>query len=86
MLGTRKMDRHADLVNRMAEATGADLPKALETGQLSPQALRSAVIRCTRCGAPEACDVWLDEGGDQRMPPAFCANGRLFAQIAAGSS
>ncbi|MFN3938231.1 MAG: DUF6455 family protein [Gemmobacter sp.] len=82
MIGLDRLNRHADLVNRMAEATSTDLVAALDAGALSPPELRAAVLRCTACDCVENCTDWLDSGASgARMPPAFCRNERLFARL-----
>ena len=78
----RKLDRHADLVNRMASTVGADLETALLRGQLGGQELRSAVLRCVGCEGGADCPDWLaaHETGATETPE-YCRNRNLFAAL-----
>jgi hypothetical protein len=83
MLDRATIRRHADLVDRMAEAVGADLQAAVLDGRLRPDALADAVIRCTGCCNPEHCGAWLDahpEGPD--APVGYCRNAELLTGLA----
>jgi hypothetical protein len=87
MIGTTKFGRHTDLVKRMAEAVGADLPRALSDGALTPEGLRGAVVACTGCTCPDACGDWLDRTGTgaeagSTAPPGYCRNAELWARLA----
>jgi len=78
----RKLDHHADLVNRMAATVGADLDEALMRGQLGGQELRSAVMRCIGCEGGADCPDWLDahsEGAAET--PDYCRNRGLMASL-----
>ena len=84
MIGPRTFGRHADLVQRMAETVGADLPRAIARGALSPGDLRGAVLSCSRCSAPDACGDWLDRAdAGARTAPSYCRNAVLLARLAA---
>lgn len=83
MFGTAKFGRHADLVKRMAEAVGADLPQALADGRITPEGLRGAVASCTGCACPDACGDWLDaHAGGAAQAPGYCRNADLIARLA----
>jgi len=77
-----KLDRHADLVNRMATTVGADLGEAMMRGQIGGTALRSAVLRCVGCEGGAECPDWLaaHQGGASDTPD-YCRNRDLFAAI-----
>lgn len=85
MLMLDRVDRHVALMTRMAETVEADFAHALLTGGLTGQEMRSAVLRCSRCGAEEACAGWLE--AQQEAPdgppavPDFCANAELMARL-----
>ena len=84
MFGARTLTRHADLVNRMAHAVGADFGDAIVAGQLSGEALRGAVLRCAGCARPGDCARWLDthpEGAE--AAPGYCRNAEMFTDIKA---
>lgn len=77
------LKRHADLVDRMATSQGVDLEESMMAGHLTPGDLGDAVLACTGCAAPEACEHWLaaHEGGESA--PDYCRNSDLLADLAA---
>lgn len=78
----KKLDHHADLVNRMANTVGVDLGDAVLSGALSGQVLRSAVLNCCGCEGGAECPDWLNahaHGAD--VPPDYCRNRDLLAQL-----
>lgn len=78
----QKIDRHANLMHRMAETVGADLGDALVSGRLSGQQVRSAVIRCSGCAHADECVGWLgDHAGGAEAAPSFCRNAGLLARL-----
>lgn len=83
MFSTTKLDRHAALMNRMADTVGVDLGEALVEGRLSGEGLRSAILRCTACDNPEACDHWLADRapGSAEDTPEYCRNRALLAGL-----
>jgi pyrroloquinoline quinone (PQQ) biosynthesis protein C len=75
MLWMNRYDKHADLVNRMAETLGVDLAEEMLKGNLPPQDIRSTVMACMGCREPGACAEWLEahpEGSD--AAPSYCCN------------
>lgn len=85
MLWIDRFDRHADLVDRMAETLGVDLAEEMLRGNLPPQDMRSTVMRCMGCREAGACAAWLDahEGGADATP-SFCRNKERLEGLAAG--
>ena len=81
MTMTEKLNLHAELMSRMAEAVHADLGEALIRGQLSGEQLRGAVMRCTTCDSTAACEHWVETHGETTTVPAFCANHDLMARL-----
>ncbi|MDF2141580.1 DUF6455 family protein [Paenirhodobacter sp. CAU 1674] len=84
MFGARTLNRHAALMNRMAEVLGVDLTEAMAKGQLSGEGWREAVVRCTSCDDPTACQHWLaghdgDEGAAEA--PDYCNNRLMMARL-----
>ena len=75
-----RVDKRTTLMNRMADRNGADLDLALQSGMVSPGELRAAVLSCTACTAPDACEARLDAG----MPgvPGYCRNGDMIRSVA----
>lgn len=83
MFGAKTLTRHADLVNRMADTVGADLPRALAEGRVSGEEIRSAVLACTGCDCPEACGEWLDQHPEgAKGTPSYCRNSGLLESLA----
>lgn len=84
MCEARTLNRHAALVNRMAETLGLDLTQATREGRLSAEAWRDAVLACTGCSDPEHCMGWMAELQEQgaEAPPAYCENADLMARLA----
>lgn len=79
MFGFNKFDRHAGLVNKMAETLGVDLAEAVQRGELPPEELRRSVFNCMGCREADACEHWLEEhqtGSD--VTPGYCRNDGLF--------
>lgn len=77
-----KLDRHTDLINRMAATTGASFAEALFKGRLDGQQLRGAVLNCCACQEAEACADWLaaHDAGAQDAP-GYCRNLPLLARL-----
>lgn len=79
-----RIDRHAALMHRMSDTVAADLGDALVEGRLSAEALRAAILSCTRCDSVEACQHWLAEQADApaQNAPEYCRNRELLARLA----
>ena len=84
MQSVRTLARHADLVDRMATTQGVDLEEKMMAGLLSPCGLRDAVLACTGCAHPGACERWLDSARPGTPAPGYCRNVDLFADLKAG--
>jgi len=80
-----RIDRHANLVNRMADTVGADMGAALLEGRVTAEDLRGAVLRCTRCAQVEKCVGWLgrNEAAGADATPEYCRNRQLMARVTA---
>jgi hypothetical protein len=85
MLWMNRFDKHADLVNRMAETLGVDLTEEMLRGHLPPQDLRTTVLNCISCSEDGACSGWLEEhaGGSDVTPP-YCRNKARLEGLAQG--
>ncbi|MDF1618969.1 DUF6455 family protein [Pseudothioclava nitratireducens] len=86
MFGARALNRHAALMNRMAETLGVDLTEAMRRGQFSSEGWRDAVVSCASCDDPTACLHWLaDHAADdpdaapECAAPDYCNNRFLMA-------
>lgn len=79
------LKRHAELVDKMAEARGLDLEEQMLRGKLSFGELEDAVLRCTGCTDPETCQSWLaQQEGTVSDTPAFCRNAQMFRTLEQG--
>ncbi|WP_420569404.1 DUF6455 family protein [Thalassovita sp.] len=79
-----KINHHATLVDRMASKRGLDLDEKTMQGQLPPEQLSEAVLRCTGCACPNECETWLAEKtAPQQATPSYCRNQDLFDQLGA---
>lgn len=74
-----RFSRNLDLMSRMFSQTGA-LDRAVAGASMNEE-LRGAILRCSGCEHTQACAKWLDEGGEDRIPPAFCANSGLQMEL-----
>lgn len=77
-----QLARHARLVDHMADALGVDLDEQIQRGRLSSAELEDAVLSCTNCTQPCACDAWLGTSTDAAPEaPGYCRNARLFETL-----
>lgn len=77
--------RHAELVARMADARGVDLELSIMKGRLQISSLGDAVLNCTGCANPEACEGWLSaQDGEAQASPSYCRNADLFDVLKKG--
>ena len=82
MFGIDKFDKHAELVNKMADTLGLDLAEAVQRGAMPPEDLRSSVFNCLGCKEVDDCEHWLEEnslGAD--VAPVYCRNDALFRAL-----
>jgi hypothetical protein len=79
-----RIDRHADLVNRMADTVHADLADALQRETLTALDLRNAVMNCVGCEKPQDCEHWLAEhASGASTTPDYCRNRALMQRLQA---
>jgi len=79
---SKKLDRHARLVERMASAQGIDLDEALQRAELQSGELRAGVYRCVGCENVGTCEHWLAEHRDGAdAAPDYCRNSALFKSL-----
>jgi hypothetical protein len=81
------LNRHAALVNHMADVRGVDMTAALREARLSREDWAEAVLKCVGCDKPGACDHWLAvQGWADAVPvpqtPDYCRNAGLIAALA----
>lgn len=83
MIDKAQLKKHADLFTRMGDAVGVDLQEEAIKGHLAFDEIAEGVLRCTRCGQPEACQAWLARAEGEDSPaqttPDFCRNADLLA-------
>ena len=83
MFSLSKIDRHAELMNRMADTVGADFSRAIVSGAMSGEQYRQAILSCTNCSHPEECASWLEANpGGAEQTPEYCRNAGLFDRLA----
>ena len=76
------LKRHAGLVDNMANAVGVDLQEQMLRGNLTISELDDAVLRCTGCSKPDACEHWLaGQSQTADVPPGYCRNADVFAAL-----
>jgi hypothetical protein len=82
MTTQRMFRRHAGLVDQMANTLGLDLEEEAMRGNLSTTEIENAVLRCTGCAQPGACEHWLAvQEGPAQDTPAYCRNVDLFQEL-----
>ena len=80
-LGDEK--RHYWLALGMAQASGADLQRALDEGRITHGDWAEVVARCRGCAWAEGCDCWLaaqDPATASAIPQA-CPNASFFEAV-----
>ncbi|KQB13367.1 hypothetical protein H9N28_02140 [Rhodobacter capsulatus] len=90
MHGRKTLNRHAALMNRMAQALGVNLTEMMLQGKLGGDDWREAVVRCSDCPEPTDCLHWLSEHDEEsgRAKPAaeapdYCTNREMMARLRA---
>lgn len=82
MPGRTDFKRHAILVDHMASTLGLDLEEQMMRGKLTFSELDDAVLNCTGCTQPCACEAWLaSRKGVAQVPPFYCRNAQLFEEL-----
>lgn len=86
MASDTDFNRHATLVDHMASTLGVDLEEKIMRGRLTYGQLDDAVLACTGCTQPCACEAWLAEkaGSSAPTPPSYCRNSALFDALRDG--
>lgn len=79
-----RIDRHAELLNRMADTVHADIGAAMAAGTLRADEIRSAVFTCMNCAGATQCPSWMDaHHASAEAAPHYCRNRGLLARISA---
>ncbi len=74
--------KHAALLDHMADRLGVDLEEATMRGELRISELTDAVLSCTACADPTACQHWLDTPAENAGDaPGYCRNSALLGQL-----
>ncbi|MEM9551985.1 MAG: DUF6455 family protein [Pseudomonadota bacterium] len=81
MQSRQVLKHHAELVDRMAQTVGVDLETAVMKGQLPPEEITDAVLRCTGCTNPEHCGQWLNETEHADAPLGYCRNAEMLKRL-----
>ncbi|WP_419913503.1 DUF6455 family protein [Hoeflea sp.] len=76
-----RIDRHADLFERMTAKLGLrnDLAELNNVGPV----YRRAAMRCLSCDKAEECAAWLDIRNEPANAPDYCRNRGLFSRLKA---
>lgn len=78
----KKLDDHTSLIATMAETVHADFPEALQSGRMSGQDLRNAVMACMGCEGSCDCKPWLEAHSEgAQSAPDFCRNRAMLDRI-----
>jgi len=88
MSDARNLNRHAAMMNRMAQVLGIDLTAEMAQGRMSGSGWKDALIRCTGCAAPEQCTLWLSAHDPEGETPAtetphYCENRLMMKRLRA---
>ncbi len=94
MTDLAKIKKHAQLFDRMGKAVGLDLEEEAVSGRLQFEEIAEAVLRCSRCSAPQTCQKWLakieapgkvddtaEPAAKAEHPPEYCRNADLFSYL-----
>jgi hypothetical protein len=82
MLGFfKKIDRHSELMNGMAERVGVDLAGEVAERHIKAQDYRDALLRCSHCDSVEACVEWQKDNDHAEVAPPYCRNRELFSHL-----
>lgn len=74
--------RHYWLAVTMAQATGADLQRALDEGVITHAEWAGLVQRCRGCGWAEGCDHWMErQARGAAAVPQACPNADVFVRV-----
>jgi len=82
MQSPSKIKSHTKLFLRMADTQGVDVDEQVMRGNLDPEVVPQAVLRCTACTRPQECAHWLASHPptDARVPN-YCMNKNLLASL-----
>ena len=83
-LGDEK--RHYWMALGMAQATGADLQRALDEGRITHGEWAEVVGRCRGCAWAEGCRCWMETHGADGAAavPRACPNAAVFEAVRDG--
>jgi len=77
---------HIQLLSRMGQTLGLDLPTAFTEGQINSDDWAEMVLACRGCTITEQCHQWLDhmdrmEEAPTRRAPTACRNGHRLSHL-----
>lgn len=79
MISLSRFDRHARLMNGMADALGVDLETEMMSGRMPPETYREKLFRCVGCRDAAACEKLLETAqGFLEGAPDYCRNRAQF--------
>lgn len=80
MSNLHRFQAHERLMSRMADAQGADLDRAMQFGELTPEEYTDAVLGCTGCSDVDGCKGHLQD--NRTGMPGFCRNQDMIQRLA----
>jgi hypothetical protein len=76
-----KIDRRAEVMNRMAETLDVDFAAVIAQTPEAVREYRQAVLRCVACGREGECATWMAEHPHAEAAPDYCRNRDLMAEL-----
>lgn len=83
MQSIKTLKHHAELVDTMASKLAVDLQEQALRGNISVSEIDDAVLTCTACSNPDACQKFLVQDGKADATPSYCRNTELFEELKA---
>ncbi|MCB1311016.1 MAG: hypothetical protein KDK29_03595 [Sedimentitalea sp.] len=86
MQDRKTLRRHAELLDAMAQRLSVDLEDAVFRGDLRPDEIADAVLRCADCPNPRHCAEWLlNHPRGAETTPQFCRNRAELERLRGGA-
>ncbi|WP_319825650.1 DUF6455 family protein [Thalassovita sp.] len=77
-----KIDRHAGIMNKMADTVGVDWAAEVKKDPSLAYRYREAVMSCTHCQHDGECQGWMAEHPHATETPDYCRNKVLLEGLA----
>ncbi len=79
-----KIDRHAGIMNKMAETVGVNWSEEIVKDPTLAYRYREAVMSCTHCKHDNECQGWMAEHSHAKETPDYCRNHALLQGLSEG--